>query len=144
MLGRACVPHFCNSGIAGSVCEFLKFPPKVGVKFQIHHFRVRPASKFTDFVVMKNQPVFSFVYLGDSSGIILCWTLRPCKMPVNLSTGSYNFVRYQFSKKNQPVLHAGEGFQTLLLYQQMCSSLGVLFFRKYEEFIDRNVQGPIG
>jgi hypothetical protein len=67
-------------------------------------------------------------------------------MPVNSSTGSYNFVRYQFSRKNYPVLHAGEGscFQTLLLYQQMCSCLGVVFLRKYEEFIDRNVQSPIG
>jgi hypothetical protein len=26
----------------------------------------------------------------------------------------------------------------------MCSCLGVVFLRKYEEFIDRNVQSPIG
>jgi hypothetical protein len=26
----------------------------------------------------------------------------------------------------------------------MCSCLGVVFLRKYEEFIDRNVKSPIG
>jgi hypothetical protein len=41
--------------------------------------------------------MFPFVYLGGSSGIILCTTLGPCKMSVNWSTGPYNFVRYQFS-----------------------------------------------
>jgi hypothetical protein len=62
-------------------------------------------------------------------------------MPVNSSTGSYNFVKYQFSRKNYPVLHAGEG-SAFRPFSCTSSCLGVVFLRKYEEFID--VQSPIG
>jgi hypothetical protein len=36
---------------------------------------------------IKNWPIFSFVYLSSSSGVIFHWTLQLCTMPVNWSTG---------------------------------------------------------
>jgi hypothetical protein len=59
----------------------------------------RLISSIKSFIIIKNQPIFPFVYLGGSSGIILCSTLGPCKTSVKWSTGSYNFVRYRFSKR---------------------------------------------
>jgi hypothetical protein len=75
-------------------------------------------------------------------------------MPVNSSTGSYNFVRYQFLKKTSQFFMLEKGFRPFSctsrcavlwvfcslesmknLLTEMCGSC--------RELIDRNLQGPL-